>query len=764
VHDKSLASVCLPVPVDTAFTYAVPEPLRSGVAAGRRVRVPFGNRTIAGWCVGFPEPPEPDETGETPRLKEIEAVLDDGPLVDGPLLSLSEWIADTYACSWGEALSACVPGGVRAGAADATIRHARIAVERGAAEVAVQELMEKQPKRSRVLRILLEHEDGLAVRDLVRAAQCSESPVKTLAKHGLIALEDRRLVRDPFAGVTPEPPAEVELTEEQRLAVDAVGASVRAPGHTGFLLFGVTGSGKTEVYLRSIRAVVDAGRQAVVLVPEIALTPQTVARFLGWFDRVAVLHSALTDAERRRQWREIRAGRADVVIGPRSAVFAPVPDLGLVVVDEEHESSFKQQSAPRYDARAVALERAERSRACVVLGSATPSLESWHAASRGRLHLLRLPARVGAGALPKVEIVDMVAERAETKRRDVFGRRLVEVVRRALRRRKQSLLFLNRRGYATSVFCGRCGGTLSCDRCSVTMTFHRRHGTVLCHPCGAERRIPSACPECGNPALVRLGVGTERLEDVIRHHFPGVRTARMDSDVMHDRASYERVLGAFGRGELDLLVGTQMIAKGLHFPNVTVVGVVSADTSLFVPDFRAAERTFQLVAQVAGRAGRSRDAGTVVVQTVQPAHPALRHAARHDFEGFAALELAQRRRFGAARTGRGQRTQGRGRARPGHAGGRRAARRAPARRRRRPRTRALPRGPDQGALPVARGGEGGRRARAEVGGAAAAPVLAQGPRDRPGHRRGPDRSDVARSPPRAAARCALTTRRACQIT
>ncbi len=646
MDSKSLAAVCLPVPVDRAFTYAVPAPLREGMTTGRRVRVPFGKRTLDGWCVGFAEPPEPDAEGNPTELKEIEELLDDGPLVGPEMLALSQWLADTYACSWGEALSACVPGSVRSGRSDATVRVALLAVDDADAEVAIHELAEKQPKRSRVLRLLRDHGDGLGVRDLVRAASCSESPVLTLAKHGLVRIEERAVARDPFAGVEPEPPQDVQLTAAQHTAVDAITAAVAAERHATFLLFGVTGSGKTEVYLRSIRAAVDAGRQAVVLVPEIALTPQTVARFRGWFERVAVLHSALTDAERRRQWRRIRAGEADVVVGPRSAVFAPLPRLGLLVVDEEHESSFKQQSAPRYDARAVAIERARHASAAVVLGSATPSLESWHATTNGTMERLVLPDRVGEGALPRVELVDMVQERLETKRHDLFGRRMLQVLRKALQSRRQALLFLNRRGYATSVYCNRCGAALACDRCSVTLTFHRRHGTVLCHPCGAERPLPRQCPDCGSPALSRLGAGTERLEDVVRATLPGARMARMDSDSMHDRDSYERVLGAFGRRELDLLVGTQMIAKGLHFPDVTVVGVVSADTSLFVPDFRAAERTFQLVAQVAGRAGRSRDAGTVVVQTIQPAHPALRHAARHDFAGFAALEMAQRRRFG----------------------------------------------------------------------------------------------------------------------
>jgi primosomal protein N' (replication factor Y) len=643
--DKRFASVCLPVPVDTEFTYAVPEALRDGLVPGRRVRVPFGPRTMAGWCVGFADAPEPPPGAEAPALKEVKALLDDGPLVGHEMLALSRWIAETYACSWGEALSACVPGGVRSETADATVLTVRLVASREDALAAAARWDEKHVKRSRVLRVLLEHGEGLAMRDLVRAAQCTESPVRTLAKAGLVEIAGRVVDLDPFASAEPEPPADVELTAAQRDALARVSAALASRRARTLLLLGVTGSGKTEVYLRAIRECVATGRRAIVLVPEIALTPQTVARFRGWFERVAVLHSALTDAERRRQWRSVKAGAADVVIGPRSAVFAPVPDLGLLVVDEEHEPSFKQQSAPRYHARDVALERARRAGAVVILGSATPSLESRRAAETGDMELLRLPARVGA-VMPRVEVVDLVEEERETKRASLLSRRLVDLLRRALSERRQAILFLNRRGFATSLHCGRCGAGVSCPRCSVSMTLHRGRGTVLCHHCGRETPVPAGCPSCGAPGIARLGAGTERLEDAVRAAVPGVRLARMDSDTMHDRASYERVLGAFGRGETDVLVGTQMIAKGLHFPGVTVVGVVCADTGLAVPDFRASERTFQLVAQVAGRAGRASAPGRVVIQTFQPRHEAIVRAAQHDYDGFAASELLDRQRHG----------------------------------------------------------------------------------------------------------------------
>ncbi len=641
---SKLVSVCLPLPVRTSFTYRVPDPLQEGLSRGRRVRVPFGPRTMDGWCIGFPD--EAEGAHGDRELKAVTEILDDGPLLDAGMMDVALWISETYACSWGEALTACVPAGVRSGATEATVRTATLTVSLDAAEAEAARLSEKQIKRSRVLRLLIEHPEGLAVRDLARSAQCTESPVLTLVKHGFVSIQERRVSRDPFAGREPEPPADVAPNAEQLRALEAIGASVAAGTHEAFLLHGVTGSGKTEVYLRAIDQVVSNGKKAIVLVPEIALTPQTVARFRGWFERVAVLHSALTDAERRNQWHLIRAGGADVVIGPRSAILAPLPDLGIVVVDEEHEPSFKQQSAPRYNARSVALERGRRAGCPVVLGSATPALETYAAAVQGELTLLSLPRRAGPGRMPIVDVVDMAREHRDTKRRNLLSRRLVEIVRRALNRDEQAILLLNRRGFATSVYCTRCGHTLACDRCSVMLTFHRVNGTVLCHPCGREHRMPTSCSECHIPGLSRLGAGTERLEDAVHFVFPGARIARMDSDAMHDRAAYENVLGRFRRREVDILLGTQMIAKGLDFPRVTAVGVVSADTSLMVPDFRAAERTFQLVSQVAGRAGRADRPGTVVVQTVQPRHAALMRAREHDYEGFARDELTDRARTG----------------------------------------------------------------------------------------------------------------------
>jgi primosomal protein N' (replication factor Y) len=486
---------------------------------------------------------------------------------------------------------------------------------------------------------------------VLKGARVSRGPVQALVKSGQVVSERRVDAGDDLAAAAERPPDPEDvrrptLEAAQETAVAQVARAFAEGTFAPFLLLGVTGSGKTEVYLRAIETCRAQGRQAIVLVPEIALTPQTVRRFRARFERVAVLHSGLTESERARSWRKIRAGEADVVIGPRSAVFAPVPRLGLLVVDEEHEGSFKQQNAPRYHARDVGLVRAKASGAVVLLGSATPALESWKNALDGKYTLLRLPARVGARPLPTVHVVDLRSGEERAPAGSHVGRTLDLRLREALAAKGQVILLQNRRGYATSVACPRCGWVLRCKECSVGLTYHRSERLALCHLCGHEAAPPAACPDCAFPGLRFHGVGTQTVEHELARRFPGARVARMDSDSMQARTSYEEVLGRFGRGEIDVLVGTQMIAKGLHFPAVTLVGIVSADTSLALPDFRAAERTFALVAQVAGRAGRGSEPGRVVVQTSLASHPAIRCAAQHDYEGFAAAELKDRLEHG----------------------------------------------------------------------------------------------------------------------
>ena len=639
------AEIAVAVPVDQLFTYRVPGNLRSEAVPGRRVLVPLGPRTATGYLVSVRETAPPDMPPE--KMKDIRAFLDDGPLMDGAMLELCRFISRWYGSSLGEALDAALPAAVKSGGRRRRIATAVLVPTPEEARKAADGMSEKHAKRARVLLALVENGGRMPVRELCRVAHSSGAPVRTLAKEGLLRVESVEAAPDPFSLSRPPRPSVPPVpTEEQSAALAAVGACVEKGEFRVFLLLGITGSGKTEVYLRALEEVVRRGRQAIVLVPEIALTPQTVERFRARCPRGAVLHSALTDAERHSQWKRIRAGGADVVIGPRSAVFAPVPRLGLLVIDEEHETSFKQQNAPRYHARDVGIVRAKEAGAAVLLGSATPSLESYVNALDGKYHLLRLPRRVGGGALPPVEVVDMLRERREAALPGFLSRRLESLVKEALGRKEQALLFLNRRGYATEVQCRRCGGVIECEGCNLPYTYHRRLGLGLCHYCGGERRIPDACPGCGEPGLKRKGFGTEKVEEAVAAHFPGARIARMDSDTMKGREAYDRVLGAFREREIDILIGTQMIAKGLDFPDVTVVGVLNADIALHVPDFRAAERTFQLLAQVSGRAGRSDKPGRVVVQTTVPDHPSVVLAASHDYEGFAELELAERRRDG----------------------------------------------------------------------------------------------------------------------
>ena len=432
---------------------------------------------------------------------------------------------------------------------------------------------------------------------------------------------------------------------DQKAALDRILPLVDGGAFQVILLHGVTGSGKTEVYLQAIRRAVDNRRQAIVLVPEISLTPQTVRRFRSRFQRVAVLHSNLTSSERRSQWRRIRDGKADVVVGARSAVFAPLPSLGLIVVDEEHENSFKQDSTPRYHARDVGIWRARQENALVILGSATPSLETVHNARTGKYLRLNLPKRVQGLSLPRVDIVNMREALAEAKHSVILSRRLRVAAQSALEKGEQVILFLNRRGFATSLQCRHCGFVLKCYQCDVALTYHSTVDVARCHYCLHEVASPQDCPRCGQPGFKQRGLGTQRVEEHIRKVFPDYVMARMDSDSMRGRGRHGQVLDKFRSGETQILLGTQMIAKGLDFPRVTVVGVLNADGSLNLPDFRAAERTFQLLAQVAGRAGRSHRGGRVFVQTFSPEHECIRAAAAQDLDRFAEAELRLREEF-----------------------------------------------------------------------------------------------------------------------
>ncbi len=640
VPATTYVQVALNLPLRREFTYSLP----TGLVAipGNRVRVHFHGRKLGGIVTAV------TDTTDLPvaKIKSIEAVLDGETALPPSLLELAQRMAKTYGCSLGEALDATLPA-VAKRRGQRLLPHLELKAPRDLAQQAVLELEEKHQAQSRVLRTVLEFGGPMPLLDVKRRTSTSDSPWQTLVKHGILR---RVMIAEELEELVPaleERAVRHELNEHQQRAVDKVAESVVANQHRTFLLHGVTGSGKTEVYLRILEEVRKAGKSAIVLVPEISLTPQTVGRFASRFPDVAVLHSGLTDSERGRQWQRLLQGKAKVVVGARSALFAPVQNLGLIVVDEEHETSFKQDSTPRYHAREMAIVRAEIEKAVVVLGSATPTLESIGKARRGIYDLLTLPQRAGAGRLPKIVVQDLRSESKEARRSGVvLSRTLLVMMEERLKAKDQVLLFLNRRGYSPVLLCPSCGEAVKCESCSVSMTWHVRRGRLVCHWCCREKRRPEICPTCQHAGMHELGVGTERLEQAVKERFPDAIVARMDADTMAERGAHERVLGAFRKRHIDVLIGTQMIAKGLDFPDVTLVGVVSADTGLFVPDYRAAERTFQLLHQVAGRAGRGEKAGTVVIQTYCPDNYAVEAAAQNDYDSFVQQELVYRKLTG----------------------------------------------------------------------------------------------------------------------
>ncbi|MEZ6186800.1 MAG: primosomal protein N' [Planctomycetota bacterium] len=623
--DAALAAIAPDLPILGEFTYSIPARLEPEVQVGVRVRVPFGGRRVLGYVLetgpGVAPPPG--------RVRPLEAVLDREPVVAPDVLALARWVARYYRAPLGEVLSAAVPRAVGKARRD----------QEGFRLLAAEAPARLGDSQRRALELLA---DGPKTRKALGAAGVKADALRRLVSRGLIEpaqLSPRAAPLEPVERDTPP-----ELTDEQALALRPILAQLEQEGSDVFLLHGVTGSGKTEVYLRAIARILELGRSAIVLVPEIALTPQTVSRFRARFgDQVALLHSQLSERARQRAWERLRAGELRVAIGPRSAVWAPVRDLGLIVVDEEHESTYKQEGSPRYQARDVAVVRGKQTGATVVLGSATPSLESYRNAQEHRYRLVRLRERPGSSELPRVVVVDMGREWAEVRGMPLFSRVLLREIERALAAKERVLLFQNRRGFHTFLQCPGCGHVMRCHQCDVTLTYHRGEAALLCHFCDARHPAPgNACPECKGPPLRARGSGTERVRELLAELFPQAKVGRLDTDVVRGGETPEQVLARFRAGDVDVLVGTQMIAKGLDVPELTCVGVISADTSLSLPDFRSAERTYQLVSQVAGRAGRGSSPGCTVVQTLSPRHFAITAAAEHRYEPFADEELRAR--------------------------------------------------------------------------------------------------------------------------
>ena len=637
------ADVVFDRPLDTAYSYSVPEHLRDAIAVGKRIECSFGRGE--GFAVGYVI--RVTEVMPTREVKPIRKVLDEVALLDEELLKLTRWMADYYLCGWGQVLHAVVPAGVRGNA--------------GTRNSTVVELLPRDeqpailPSVTAKQKQVLDHLRGIGApleqNELAKAVGVGVAVVAGLVTKGLLRKYHERVERLP-AGFLDPVPSEAEfarthgtpiLNDDQAKVWEPIRAALESGGHRAFLLHGVTGSGKTEIYLRAIEEVVKSGREAIVLVPEISLTPQTIERFRGRCGRVAVLHSNLTDSERATYWRHVAAGDVQVVVGARSAVFAPTRKLGLIVIDEEHETSFKQDSTPRYHARAVAIMRAQLANVPILLGTATPALETWHAAHTGAATLLTLPKRVEDRAMPKVQLVDMRHEPKTPGKYFAIGPTLQAAIRDATKKGGQVILLLNRRGYSTHVHCTNCGHVAQCTHCDLSLTFHRAKAALVCHYCGWETPPMLQCPACGEVSIRYQGLGTEKLHAELDAMFPDRVIQRMDSDTMTKAGSHQRVLDSFRDGHVHILLGTQMIAKGLDFPNVTLVGVINADAGLHLPDFRAAERTFQLLAQVSGRAGRGDKGGRVLIQTYTPEHPCITLAAKHDYLAFAKLELGFRR-------------------------------------------------------------------------------------------------------------------------
>jgi primosomal protein N' (replication factor Y) (superfamily II helicase) len=639
-EDPSLfADVVFDRPLDHAFTYAVGESLRETIGVGKRVKAPFGrgDKTAVGYCVGLTETPPMRPIKE---IKEIAEVLDQESLFDDNLLRLTRWMADYYLCGWGQVLSAVVPAGAR----DRAGLKARIFVELVPEGELPPSPPSVTPRQTEVLRKLRELGRPVELRELTQLAQCGSGPVEALVSKGFVRRATRRV--DQSADSTRNETAEdapITLNEDQQRVWSVLEGPLRQGGFHAFLLHGVTGSGKTEVYLRAIQEVISQGKEALVLVPEISLTPQTIQRFRGRCGEVAVLHSHLGNAERGGHWRRVASGKVQVVVGARSAIFAPTRKLGLIVIDEEHESTFKQESTPRYHARDVAVMRARLENIPIILGSATPSLESFHNAQRGQYTLLTLPQRVLDRPMPPVVLIDRRHDRPQKGRSPAVSEQLERGMRDALKAGGQVMLLLNRRGFSTHIFCPTCGHVETCRFCDLGLTYHKVRDVMLCHYCGYEQEPPRNCSQCGQAAVRYQGLGTEKLLVEIEERFPKYVVRRMDSDTMRKPGSHASTLAAFRNGLIHILLGTQMIAKGLDFPNVTLVGVINADIGLHVPDFRSAERTFQLLSQVAGRTGRGPLGGKVLVQTMTPDHPCIAYAASHDYAGFVASELAHRR-------------------------------------------------------------------------------------------------------------------------
>lgn len=633
---------------DLTFSYTLPAGLE--VQPGQRVRIPLRNRPAIGTVISVKSL---DTSRLSYRVKPITGLVSEVPFLTAGLMELASWISSFYLAPIESVFRTMLPKPSR-GHSEKRKTEKVVTLSDKFKPVDLEGFTGRRVKQREVLEILLANGvESLA--KLTGEHGFSRSSIKALEDKGFVATTERVVTRDPLAEVKYVESKPLTLNPQQAEVLERVQRSAGAIEAGGkvkpILLYGVTGSGKTEVYLQAIQKAIDEGKGAIVLVPEIALTPQTADRFKKRFakikDQVAILHSNLSEGERHDEWRKVLEQKARIVIGARSAIFSPVANLGLIVVDEEHENSYKQDISPRYQARDIAVVRGHLEKCPVLLGSATPSLETWNNAQNDKYELTRMSQRIDDRKMPLIRIIDMRQEARKTQSGPtILSHKLRQAMEERLARGEQTILFLNRRGFAKNILCPECGYVANCRHCSTTMTLHRKEDRLICHICGFSQLPPRGCPECRSKSIVNAGYGTERVEEVLRQVFDRARITRVDTDAMRRKNQLRDTLNEFRAKKIDILIGTQMIAKGLHFPNVTLVGILNADVGLHIPDIRAGERTFQLLTQVAGRAGRGELEGEVVVQTYTPHHPSIQFARHHDFEGFAEQELQMRRQFG----------------------------------------------------------------------------------------------------------------------
>lgn len=626
--------------LDKTYQYAVPERLMEVIEIGALVKIPFGkgNRLIKGYVLGLSGQAKID----TKFIKEIDSLVTDGIAIEGHLIKLAYWMKETFGATMNDALKTVIP--VKKSVKQVSKRTLKLAVSKEVAMLQMEAFRKRNSTaRARLLELLLE-KNQLDFDTAVNQLKVSRQVIKALMQLNLITTEEETLYRNPIANLK-QMQTQIQLTKEQQAIVDDFTEDYLSGIRKTYLLHGITGSGKTEVYMDMISEVVSEGKQVILLIPEIALTYQTVMRFYRRFgNRVTIMNSKMSQGERYDQSLRAKNGEIDICIGPRSALFTPFRNLGLIIIDEEHEGSYKSETVPKYHARDVAIKRAEMEEASVLLGSATPSIETYHKAIQGEYKLYTLSQRVGTRTLPNVWVVDL-REELKNKNKSIFSMKLKELITDRLAKRQQIMLFLNRRGYAGFVSCRSCGHVMKCPHCDISLTSHN-NGNLVCHYCGFEQLSPKLCPSCSSPYIAAFGTGTQKVEDMVKREFPMARVLRMDADTTKNKGGHEKILSSFANHEADILVGTQMIVKGHDFPKVTLVGILAADLSLYTNDYMASERTFQLLTQAAGRAGRGDDPGEVVIQTYHPEHYSIQTAKTSDYLGFYQQEMAYRRMLG----------------------------------------------------------------------------------------------------------------------